>query len=60
MMPFKGGLLSEVPSNITVLPRAKLSDSKDRRCKNKVRLDLEKGAVVEKEEKSFLSVHYYL
>ena len=62
------GLLSEGPSNITVLPRARLSDSKDRRCENKVWLDLEKGAVVEKEEKSFLSlpsssflsVHYYL
>ena len=60
MIPFKGGLLSEGPSNITVLPQAKLSDSKDRRWKNKVRLDLEKGAAVEKEEKSFLSLQLSL
>ena len=59
MMPFKGGggeLLSEGLSNITVLPCARLSDSKDRPCRNKVWLDLEKGAVAEKEEKSFLSL----
>ena len=64
----QGGLLSEGPSNIPVIPCARLSDSKDRRCENKVWLDLEKGEVVEKEEKSFLSppsssilsVHYYL
>ena len=36
MIAFKGELLSEGPSNITVLPCARLSDSKDRRCKNKV------------------------
>ena len=58
------GLLSEGPSNITVLPRARLSDSKDRRCENKVWLDLEKGAVAvavaEKEEKSFLSLQLSL
>ena len=62
------GLLSEGPSNITVLPRARLSDSKDRRCENKVWLDLEKGAVAvavavavaEKEEKSFLSLQFSL
>ena len=41
MMPFKGELLSEGPSNITVLPCARLSNSKDRRCENKVWLDLE-------------------
>ena len=44
MMPFKGKLLSECPSNITVLPYARLSDSKDRRCENKV----------------WLYIHYYL
>ena len=56
------GLLSEGPSNITVLPRARLSDSKDRHCQNKVWLDLEKGAVAvaEKEEKSFLSLQLSL
>ena len=52
----QGGLLSEGPSNIPLLPCARLSESKDRRCENKVWPDLEKGAVVEKEEKSFLSL----
>ena len=51
----QGGLLSEGPSNITVLPCARLSDIKDRRCKNMVWLDLENGAVAEKENRSFLS-----
>lgn len=54
------GLLSEGSSNIMVLPRARLSDSKDRRCENKVWLDLEKGAVVEQEEKSFFSLQLSL
>ena len=56
----QGGLLSEGPSNITLSPRSRLSDSKDRRCENKVRLDLEKGAVVEKEEKSILPLQLSL
>lgn len=60
MTAFKGANCQRVQVTSRFLLRARLSDSKDRRYENKVWLDLEKGVVVEKEEKSFLSVHYYL